>query len=120
MATLIKVPVTIPNVGTGKKLIEEFFGNVSTKQPNFSLAAMTAESGWEEPGQIAEFDEYVYVYKGIIFVKTLNDEYRVHRGQAILINKGEWVQFSNPYMFATQYVAICVPAFSPKLVKRDK
>lgn len=119
MAKLIQDPGQIKS-NSPKKIIEEYFGNVNTKQKDISIAVMTAKEGWEEPGQIAKFTEYVYVISGRIFVKTKKNSYIVHEKHAIEIEKGEWVQFSAPFSGGAHYIAICIPAFQPSLVKRDK
>lgn len=118
MAKLIQTPAKIKS-GSRKKSIEEYFGKVSTAQKDISIAIMTAKEGWEEPGQIAKFAEYVYVISGKLFVKTKKSTYIVHEKHAIEIEKGEWVQFSSPFGEGAHYIAICIPAFQPSLIKRD-
>lgn len=120
MIKLIKSPSVIKAVGTRKKIIEEFFGRVNSNDPNVSIAKMTSQEGWEEPGQKPEFDEYTIVLKGSLKVKTSNEEFDVTAGQGIFIGKNEWVQYSTPFEGGAEYVAICLPAFSPELVHRDK
>jgi hypothetical protein len=43
----------------------------------------------------------------------------VHAGQAVLTRAGEWVRYSTPGEDGADYVAVCVPAFSPDSVHRD-
>ncbi|HAF29148.1 MAG TPA: cupin [Bacteroidales bacterium] len=120
MIKLIKEASVIEAAGTEGKIIEEFFGRVNSKDSNVSIAKMTSPQGWEEPGQKPEFDEYTVVLKGSLKVKTNHEEYNITAGQAILIGKNEWVQYSSPFAGGAEYVAICLPAFSPDTVHRDK
>ncbi len=119
MIKLITSPSIIKAVGTKEKIIEEFFGRVNSKDSNVSIAKMTSQEGWEEPGQKPEFDEYTVVLKGSLKVKTSTEEFHVTAGQGIFIGKNEWVQYSTPSESA-EYVAICLPAFSPDTVHRDE
>jgi mannose-6-phosphate isomerase-like protein (cupin superfamily) len=120
MATLIDIPVMVRGCNPEEKKIEEYFGKVSTFQDDMSFAVMTAQEGWEEPAQIAQFIEYIYVIKGSLLIETKTNKYRVLSGQAILINKNEWVKFSTPFKFGANYIAICMPAFQENLIKREK
>lgn len=116
----IKTPSLIKAAGTGGKTIEEFFGRVNSNTPEVSIARMTSPQGWVEPGQCPEFNEYTLVLKGTLKVKTTKEEILITEGQAVLTGKGEWVQYSSPFPGGAEYVAICLPAFSPDLVKRDE
>ena len=120
MIQLIKSPSIIKAAGTKEKIIEEFFGRVNSNDSKLSIAKMTSEEGWEEPGQKPEFDEYTLVLKGTLKVKTEKEEYVVIAGQGIFIGKNEWVQYSTPVEGGAEYVAICLPAFSPDTVHRDE
>lgn len=120
MATLIKEPTVIEAAGTPPKRIEEFFGRVNSKTESVSIARMKSPSGWKEPGQTPEFDEYTVVLTGTLHVRLHDGQFDVQAGQAILVSKGEWVQYSSPCKDGAEYVAICVPAFSPKTVHRDE
>ena len=120
MPQLIKSPSIIKAAGTVEKLIQEFFGNVNTQNSEISIARMTSPYGWEEPGQCPEFDEYTILLKGNLKVKTKTEEFILIKGQAILVPKNEWVQYSSPIKGGADYIAICVPAFSPDLVHRDQ
>lgn len=115
MAKVIKSPAQIKSVKN--KRIEEYFGNVATSQKNISIALMTTEEGWEEEPQIAKFDEYIYVISGTLFVRTKGNDYIIRAKEAIEIKKGEWVQYSTPFTPGAVYMAICLPAFQPSLVK---
>lgn len=81
---------------------------------------MKSPQGWEEPGQCPEFTEYTVVLKGTLQVKTKEGEYMVSAGQAIIVNAGEWVQYSSPLEAGAEYIAVCLPAFSPEMVHRDQ
>ncbi len=119
MATLIEGPTTIQAAGTPPKLIEEFVGRVNSKSDAVSIALMRAPGGWQEPGQTPEFDEYTVVLKGRLHIQLRDDEYDVHSGQAVIVPAGEWVRYSTPVPEGAEYLAVCLPAFSPDTVKRD-
>lgn len=120
MATLIEHPQIIEAAGTKKKIIEEYFGRVNSKTDAVSIARMQSPEGWEEPAQQPEFDEYTVVLKGTLHVKTKTKTYDVKAGQGILIAKSEWVQYSSPYEGGAEYIAVCLPAFSPDTVHREE
>ena len=119
MVKLINSPSIIKAAGTKGKIIEEYFGRVNSKTSDASIAKMTSPVGWEEPGQCPEFDEYTIVLKGSLKVKTKKEEFIVKAGQGILTEKNEWVQYSTPFEGGAEYVAVCLPAFSPDIVHRD-
>lgn len=119
MARLIPSPTVIEAAGTKPKLIEEYVGNVNTKTGALSIARMKSPSGWEEPGQTPEFDEYTLVLDGILRVETKEKTFEVVAGQAIHLQAGEWVRYSSPAPEGAEYVSVCVPAFSPETVHRD-
>lgn len=114
----IKSPSIIPAAGTLNKKIEEFFGIVNSNDYNLSIAKMTSPEGWVEPFQCPKFDEYTLVLKGKLKITTKEDEYIVNEGEAILTGKDELVQYSTPFDGGAEYIAICLPAFSPYLVNR--
>jgi mannose-6-phosphate isomerase-like protein (cupin superfamily) len=120
MVQIISNPSIIEAAGTKGKIIEEFFGRVNSKTTNVSIARMKSPQGWEEPRQKPEFDEYTVVLRGTLKVKTKTEEYNVIQGQGILTGKNEWVQFSTPYDGGAEYIAVCLPAFSPDIVHRDE
>jgi mannose-6-phosphate isomerase-like protein (cupin superfamily) len=120
MAQQIKLPSLIKAAGNKEKKIEEFFGRVNSGTSEVSIARMTSPEGWIEPGQCPEFNEYTLVLKGTLRIVTREEEFHVSEGQAILTTKGEWVQYSSPFAGGAEYVAICLPAFSMDLVKRDE
>ena len=80
---------------------------------------MRSPSGWVEPGQRPDFDEYTVVLKGVLHVEHEGGELDVRPGQAILVRGGEWVRYSTPDPEGAEYVAVCLPAFSPDTVHRD-
>lgn len=119
MARIIQQPAVITAAGNKPKLIEEFFGRVVDGTSGVSIARMTSPSGWVEPGQRPEFDEYTVVLRGELTVEAESGTLRVRAGQAVLAPKGEWVRYSTPHPEGAHYVAVCLPAFSPGTVHRD-
>jgi mannose-6-phosphate isomerase-like protein (cupin superfamily) len=119
MPTLIKSPATIQAAGNKPKIIEEFIGHASSKAPTLSVARMKSPGGWSEPGQTPEFDEYTVVLRGVLRVATKTEILEVSAGQAIIVHRDDWVQYSTPYKGGAEYMAICLPAFSPEIVHRD-
>lgn len=119
MPTLIDKPTIIHAAGNKPKRIEEFFGRVNSKTEAVSIARMVSPSGWVEPGQTPEFDEYTVVLRGSLRVTSKQGSIDVNAGQAILTHRGEWVQYSTPGPDGAEYVAVCHPAFSPGTVHRD-
>ena len=119
MTQIINAPTIIEAAGNKVKKIEEFFGHVNSGTSEVSIARMKSPEGWEEPGQKPEFNEYTVVLKGILKVKTQDGTFEIHEGQAILISSNEWVQYSTPYKNGAEYIAVCLPAFSPENVNRD-
>lgn len=120
MIQFIKSPSRIKAAGNKEKIIEEFFGRVSTNSQEISIARMKSSQGWEEPGQCPEFDEYTVVLNGSLQVHTKHEMYLVTEGQAILAKAGEWVKYSTPFAGGAEYIAVCRPAFSPETVHRDE
>ena len=120
MPTLIDAPTRIEAAGNKPKVIEEYVGRVNSETSGVSIARMTSPSGWVEPGQAPEFDEYTVVLSGTLRVETRDGATDVSAGQAIVTHKGAWVRYSTPGEEGAEYVAVCVPAFSPELVHRDE
>jgi mannose-6-phosphate isomerase-like protein (cupin superfamily) len=120
MAIKVTSPSVIKAAGNKPKIIQEFIGRVNTKDKNVSIARMKSPGGWIEPGQSPEFDEYTLVLKGELHVKTRNEEIVVNAGEAVITKKGEWVQYSTPGPEGAEYIAVCLPAFSPETVNRDE
>lgn len=119
MPTLISKPTIIEAAGTPPKKIEEFIGRVNSKTEAASIARMTSPSGWSEPGQTPEFDEYTIVLRGQLRVETKSGAIDVPAGQAIITHAGEWIRYSTPGPEGAEYIAVCLPAFSPATVHRD-
>ena len=120
MPIKIDQPTIIEAAGNKFKRIEEYIGRVNSQTPEVSIARMVSPSGWIEPGQKAQFTEYTVVLKGILQVKAGSEVFNVSAGEAITVNAGEWVQYSTPCVEGAEYVAICLPAFSPETVHRDE
>lgn len=120
MPTLIARPTIVQAAGNKPKIIEEYIGRVNSKTDAVSVARMKSPSGWVEPGQTPEFDEYTLVLRGTLRVATRSGMIEVHAGQAVLTHRGEWVQYSTPGPEGAEYVAICLPAFSMDAVHRDE
>lgn len=119
MPTIIPAPTIISSAGNKQKMIEEYVGKVNTNSSEVSVARMVSPEGWEEPGQRPEFDEYTIVLKGTLKVETENDSFDIKAGSAIITPKGEWIKYSTPYEEGAEYIAVCIPAFSPDTVNRD-
>src|SRR2546428_9815840 len=112
MPTLISNPTRIEASGSKPKVIEEYVGRVNSRTSGVSVAHMRSPQGWEEPGQTPEFEEFTLVLKGVLRVKHLGGELDVAAGQAVIAHRGEWVQYSTPAEGGTEYIAVCLPAFS--------
>jgi mannose-6-phosphate isomerase-like protein (cupin superfamily) len=117
--TLIPHPARVEAAGNRPKLIDEYVGRVNSSTPGVSIAHMRSPAGWEEPGQTPEFDEFTVVLKGMLRVKYSGGEFDVQAGQAVIAHKGAWVRYSTPGPEGAEYIAVCVPAFSPGSVHRD-
>jgi mannose-6-phosphate isomerase-like protein (cupin superfamily) len=120
MPKLIASPVVIQAAGNKPKIIEEFIGRVNTNTGEVSIAKMKSPEGWIEPGQTPEFDEFTIVLKGKLRVIYKQGFIDVNAGQAVHVLKGEWVQYSSPEKDGAEYIAVCLPAFSPDTVHRDE
>ena len=120
MARKIKGPSSISCAGNKPKVIEEFVGRVNSGTPALSIARMKSPSGWEEPAQRPEFDEYTVVLEGSLRVETDDGVIDVAGGEAIIVNAGERVRYSTPGAEGAVYVAVCLPAFSPDTVHREE
>jgi ethanolamine utilization protein EutQ (cupin superfamily) len=119
MALLIKEPSFIKAAGTKEKIIMEYFGRVNSNTSEVSIARMKSPEGWVEPGQTPEFNEYTVVLKGRLKITTKDGELVVTEGEGVMTAKGEWVQYSTPFEGGAEYIAVCLPAFSPDIVRRD-
>jgi ethanolamine utilization protein EutQ len=101
------------------KLIDEYIGLINSQTAEASVAHMRSPSGWQEPGQTPEFDEFTIVLRGVLHVEHAAGSVEVHAGQAIIAHQGEWVRYSTPGPEGAEYLAVCIPAFSPATVHRD-
>ena len=120
MPRLIAAPTVIQAAGNKPKRIEEFAGRVNSGHAAVSVAKMTSPSGWREPGQRPEFEEITVVLRGMVRVEHEGGALEVRQGQAVVTAAGEWVRYSTPEEGGAEYVAICLPAFSPDTVHRDE
>jgi mannose-6-phosphate isomerase-like protein (cupin superfamily) len=119
MPTLIASPTRIEASGNKPKLIDEYVGRVNNAEARLSIAHMRSPEGWLEPGQRPLFDEYTVVLRGVLRVESEGGELLVRAGQAVLCKAGEWVRYSTPEADGAEYLAVCLPAFSPDTVRRD-
>ena len=119
MPRLISKPTRITAAGNKPKIIEEYAGRVNNGEQGVSIARMRSPGGWTEPGQTPAFDEYTLVLVGLLRVKHSDGVLDVCAGQAVITRAGEWVQYSTPNPEGAEYIAICLPAFSPDTVHRD-
>ena len=120
MATFISAPTRITAVGHPPKTIEEFVGHVNSQTADVSIAKMISPAGWSEPAQTPEFDEYTVVLRGQLQVETREATHQVAAGQGIIVRRGEWVRYSSPADGGAEYIAVCLPAFSPSTVHREE
>lgn len=119
MPELIEKPSRVTAAGEPPKLIDEYVGLVNTGEARLSVAHMRSPSGWSEPGQRPEFDEFTVVLNGTLLVEHETGSLEVHAGQAVHTRPGEWVRYSSPTPEGAEYIAVCLPAFTPTTVHRD-
>ena len=119
MPDLIPKPTRITAAGNKPKLIDEYVGRVNSGEAALSIAHMRSPGGWVESGQTPDFDEYTLVLRGMLRVTHLGGALEVHAGQAVLVRRGEWVQYGTPGEDGAEYIAVCLPAFSPETVHRE-
>jgi ethanolamine utilization protein EutQ (cupin superfamily) len=119
MIKTVRKPTVIKSAGNKPKLIEEFFGLINTGDKSVSIARMNSPAGWTEPGQTPDFDEFTLVLKGKLAVTTTEGEIIVTENQGIHVPRAQWVRYSTPSDEGAEYIAICLPAFSPDTVNRD-
>ena len=117
MPQLVEKPVVVTAAGNLPKRIEEYVGRVATGTDGVSIARMKSPPGWVEPGQTPAFDEYTLVLAGALRVESRDGAVTAAAGQAVIARAGEWVRYSTPE--GAEYVAVCLPAFSPATVHRD-
>ena len=119
MPRLIERPTIIDSAGSKPKQIQEFAGRVNSGHSGVSVARMVSPGGWQEPGQRPDFEEITVVLRGTLRVEHPGGTIDVHAGQAVVTAPGEWVRYSTPEEMGAEYIAICLPAFSPSTVHRD-
>ena len=119
MPRLVAAPTIIAAAGNKPKRIEEFVGRVNSADAAVSVARLRSPPGWQEPVQRPAFDEVTLVLRGLVRVESESGVLDVHAGQAVVARAGEWVRYSTPGADGAEYVAVCVPAFSPETVHRD-
>ena len=119
MPKLIERPTRVQAAGNKPKIIDEYVGRVNSGHCTVSVAHMRSPEGWQEPGQTPEFDEVTIVVRGTLRVEHAAGTLDVHAGQAVVVEKGEWIRYSTPGEDGAEYFAICIPAFSPEAVHRD-
>lgn len=112
-----KSPFIVPT--TDGKLIKEHFGLATTKTDNISIAHMVAPSGWSEPFQTPEFDEYTFIIKGKKQFIIDGEKLVISAGESIFVPKNIRVQYSNPFLEPCEYLAICTPAFELSKANRE-
>jgi mannose-6-phosphate isomerase-like protein (cupin superfamily) len=119
MPRLIERPTVVEAAGNKPKQIQEFIGRVNSGHDGVSVARMVSPGGWVEPGQRPEFDEVTLVLKGMVRVEHEGGAIDVRAGQAVMASAGEWIRYSSPEPDGAEYIAVCLPAFSPATVHRD-
>jgi mannose-6-phosphate isomerase-like protein (cupin superfamily) len=120
MPTLIEKPTRITAAGNKPKRIDEYVGRINSGESGVSIAHMRSPAGWAEPGQTPDFDEYTLVLRGTLRVEYRGGWLDVQAGQAVLVRRGEWVRYGTPTEEGAEYVAVCLPAFSPETAHRDE
>lgn len=120
MPTLIEGPTIIESDGTKPKKIREYAGRVNSGHTQVSIAHMTSPEGWEEPGQRPDFEEITVVLRGTLRVEHQDGALDVRAGQMVVTAPGEWVRYRTPEPGGADYIAVCLPAFSPETVRRDE
>src|SRR5215813_7512068 len=113
MPTFIPAPSRIEAAGNKPKLIDEYIGRVNSQTGDASVAHMRSPAGWQEPGQTPEFDEFTVVLRGMLRVEHRSGSLDVRAGQAVIAQRGEWIRYSTPESDGAEYIAVCLPAFSP-------
>lgn len=119
MTKLIPAPTRVTAAGNKPKLIDEYVGRANSGTDAVSVAHMRSPAGWEEPGQRPEFDEFTVVLSGKLRVESADGVLEVGAGQAVMAYRGEWIRYSTPAAEGAEYIAVCLPAFSPATVHRD-
>lgn len=115
-ARLIPEPAVVAAAGNKPKRIEEFVGRLNSGTEAVSIARMNSPAGWQEPRQQPEFDEYTVVLSGTLMAETRDGVHEIKAGQAFIAPRGQWVRYATPE--PAEYIAVCLPAFSPDTVHR--
>src|SRR6266568_8633005 len=118
MPTLIQKPTVIEVEGNQPMMIQEYVGRVNSATQSVSIARVVSQAGRIEPGKTPEFDEYSLVLMGTLRVESKDGAVDVNSGQAVIVRRGNWVRYSTPDV--AEYIAICLPAFAPKMMNRDR
>ena len=116
---MIAAPTRVEAAGNKPKLIDEYVGRVNSGTSAASVAHMRSPGGWKEPGQTPEFDEFTVVLRGVLRVDYRDGSMDVRAGQAVIVHRGEWIRYSTPDAEGAEYIAVCLPAFTPDTVHRD-
>ena len=119
MPIKIDKPTIIESTGNKPKIIKEYIGRVNSENIDVSIARMKSPPGWQEPGQTPEFDEYTVVLKGMLRVESKSGTIDINEGEAVIVKANEWIRYSTPDDEGAEYIAVCLPAFSPNTVHRD-
>jgi GNAT superfamily N-acetyltransferase/mannose-6-phosphate isomerase-like protein (cupin superfamily) len=119
MPRKIDRPAVIEAAGFPPKRIEEYAGRVNSGHAAVSVARMVSPQGWSEPGQRPEFEEITVVLRGTLRVEHEGGGVEIGAGEAVVTAPGEWVRYGSPHPGGAEYVAVCLPAFSPATVHRD-
>ena len=119
MPRLIEAKAIIQTAGDKPKRIEEYAGRVNSGHGGVSVARMRWPEGWREPGQRPDFEEITVVLNGTVRVDFEGGSMDVAAGQAVVASPGEWIRYSTPHAGGAEYIAVCLPAFSPETVHRD-
>ena len=120
MPKLIEGPTTIAAAGSKPKVIDEYIGHVNSGHGSISVAHMVSPEGWIEPGQRPEFEEITIILRGQVKLEYEGGALEAVAGQAVVSQPGEWIRYSTPEPGGAEYIAICLPAFSPEIVHRDE
>jgi mannose-6-phosphate isomerase-like protein (cupin superfamily) len=119
MPTLVTSPTRVTAAGNKPKLIDEYIGRVNSNHSAVSVAHMRSPAGWQEPGQTPDFAEFTIVLRGLLRVEHRGGVLEVRSGQAVIVEPGEWVRYGTPEPEGAEYIAVCLPAFSPETVHRE-
>ena len=120
MPKLIGSPTPFLASPNKTKLVDEYVGLVNTGDAGISIAHTRCLSGWEEPAQCPKFDEFIIVLKGGVRLEHADGAIEAQAGQAIHVSRDEWVRYSAPGEEGAEYIAVCMPAFSPAAVRWEE